>query len=103
MEDVRSFTVTCLKCKGKSRIKILNSKDVIWVDHEPIISARLRPDMEWGFECICGNDSRVSLQEKDKLDFLVQVNDTERKAMIINDIAKKLSAKNHLKFKMEAA
>lgn len=28
-----------------------------------IISGRYRKDLRWGWECICGNDSRLSRQE----------------------------------------
>jgi len=98
--NIKNFSVTCLRCKETSRLKILNDTNVMYIDHVPIIAARLRGDMNWGFECICGNDSRVAPDEKDNLDFLIQMSDPIRKKITINQIAKTLSAKNHLKFKM---
>ena len=95
---VENFKVTCMKCKGVSKLAVLNNKDVLYQDHVPIISSRLRPDLKWGFECQCGNDSRVSPDEKNNLEFLVQGG-----AHAIEKIAKSLKPKNERKFKMEPA
>lgn len=70
----------------------------MYKDHVPIISARLRPDGKWGFECQCGNDSRVAPEEKDDLPFLVQGG-----AHAIAKIAESLRPKNENKFRMETA
>lgn len=99
----KAYTVTCQRCKDVSRIRIINDTQVVYIDQVPIISARLRGDMNWGFECICGNDSRVAPEEKDNLNFLVQMHDPVRKELTINQIAKTLTTKNHLKFRMVEA
>ncbi len=96
--EVKNYKVVCMKCKGVSRLAILDGKDVMYKDHTPIISARYRPDMKWGFECQCGNDSRVAPEEKDDLHFLVQGGEHA-----IEKIAKGLIPKNENKFAMELA
>lgn len=96
--QVDNYTITCKSCKGVSRLAILDGKTVMYKDHTPIISARLRPDMKWGFECQCGNDSRVAPEEKDDLNFLVQGGEHS-----IKRIAQALVPKNENKFKMELA
>lgn len=97
---IQSYIVTCQSCKGESHLKIINDTSVMYIDHLPIISSRLRKDMKWGFECICGNSSLVASEEKDDLDFLVQMHDPIRKKKTIKQIAKTLSSRNHLKFRM---
>lgn len=68
----------------------------MYKDHTPIIAARLRPDLVWGFECKCGNDSRVAPEEKDQLDLLVSGGDHA-----IEKIAAGLSVSHTKKFNME--
>lgn len=97
--DTRTFKITCLKCKKSSRIKIANGKDVIYIDHTPIIAARLRGDMQWGFECMCGNDSRLCIEEKKDANLLIQGSSKE----IIKKIVDSLKIKDELKFRMESA
>lgn len=68
------YQVTCLKCK-KSDIVTFADRDV--VDYEgkfatPFLSFRYRPDNQWGFECKCGNDSRLLKEEMPDFNKLVQ-------------------------------
>lgn len=100
---IEAFNVTCLKCKGQSRIRIINSTEVMYVDHTPIISCRLRGDMKWGFECMCGNDSRLAREEKNDLPLLVQHPDPEAKKNIMDQLIKTLEVKDEHKFVMSAA
>lgn len=101
--DAKKYRITCTKCKQSSLIQVINGQTVIYIDQVPIISSRLRPDLEWGFECVCGNDSRVALEERDNLPFLIQMPDENRKQKVISDIVKSLTKKNHLRFRMETA
>lgn len=96
--EVKNIRVICTSCEGVSRLAIVNKTQILYKDHVPIISARLRPDGKWGFECQCGNDSRVAPEEKDNLDFIVQGGQHA-----IKKIAKSLIPKNENKFRMEAA
>lgn len=69
---IQNVTVECLSCHGSSHIRIVNDHDVLYVDHSPIIACRLRGDMKWGFECQCGNDSRLAREEKNDAKILVK-------------------------------
>lgn len=93
----QKYRITCLNCKGSSKIQIINDKDVIYVDHVPIIACRLRGDLQWGFECQCGNDSRLAKEELSQIDNLVVKGSREA----IQKIADSLKVKDKLKFNME--
>lgn len=97
--NAQDFVVTCLNCKGNSRLKIMNDKDVLYEDHVPIIASRLRPDLEWGFECLCGNDSRLAEQERDQLDVLV----SGASKQTLEKLAANLARKNEKRFSMVVA
>lgn len=91
------YLVTCEKCGGSDELSITSdNKNVFYKDHTPIISARFRPDLNWGFECTCGQDSRVAPQEKDNLETLVRGGEHA-----IEAIAKALTPKNELKFRIQ--
>lgn len=91
------YTVTCEKCGGHDELSFTPDRTVFYKEHTPIISARYRPDMKWGFECTCGQDSRIAPQEKGQLDMLVRGSDPST----IQQIADSLTPKNELKFSME--
>jgi hypothetical protein len=93
-----TYTVTCKKCKGSDTLKITPDHTVFYTNHLPIIAARFRPDLKWGFECQCGNDSRVAPEEKDQLDLIVRGGDHS-----IAHIAKNLKLRNEQRFVMERA
>lgn len=93
----KNFKVTCSKCGGQSRLSIDQGNRVTYQDHLPIIAARFRGDKKWGFECTCGNDSRLCIEEKKDLGMLVQGS-----GGTIDKIKKSLSAKNERLFTMEA-
>lgn len=95
--NIENVTITCKQCGGKSRIKIIGGKDVMYEDHIPIIACRLRPDMKWGFECTCGNDSRLAPQESKDIDMLV----SGASQGVIDRILKTIKVKPETKFKME--
>lgn len=59
----KNVTITCTECKGKSRVIIIDNIFIEYIDNTPIISARYRKDMKWGFECLCGNDTRLCKEE----------------------------------------
>jgi len=77
----KNYLVTCLSCGGHNKASIYpGAKDQFLcdlnTDHEKtgninIISARYRPTMTWGFECICGNTSLLSRQELPDVEKLV--------------------------------
>lgn len=59
----KTYEIKCIKCEGSSKLEIVDSKLVNYIDQTPIISSRKRGDLKWGFECICGNDSRLAVEE----------------------------------------
>jgi hypothetical protein len=98
MESKR-YRITCLKCKKSSLINIVDGQDVVYVDHTPIIACRLRGDLKWGFECMCGNDSRLCVEEKKDANILIQGSSEG----IIKKVVDSLKIKDELKFRMESA
>lgn len=99
--DKKGFTVTCLKCKGQAKIVVINNQNILYKDHMPIISSRLRPDMQWGFECVCGNNSLIAPEESKDLDYLIQNTNPEQKKQTIKEIADRLKLKPKNMFSME--
>ena len=70
----KKYLVTCLHCKSKRQIGIIqvDGRELIdWLDNDPnpetakIISGRKRLDNEYGWQCICGNDTILSKQEQE--------------------------------------
>lgn len=57
------YKVICQKCKGLSLIQI-NSDNIEWQDVSQVISGRKRLDGNWGWQCLCGNNSIMTEQEK---------------------------------------
>lgn len=57
------YNVICQKCQGSSQIEI-NHEAIRWLDVKFIISGRKRLDGNWGWQCLCGNNSIMTKQEK---------------------------------------
>lgn len=98
MDKWKTYKVVCLQCEGASIIKVFGDAQVMYVDHSPIIACRKRPDMKWGFECICGNDSRLAQEEKKDVGLLVQGAEH-----VVARILKTIDVKPEKKFRMETA
>lgn len=98
-QKVEDVLITCLNCKGQSRIKIINDTQVMYIDHTPIIACRLRGDMKWGFECTCGNDSRLAREERDQAPMLLQAGSKQA----FDKLIASLKVKDEKKFVMETA
>lgn len=98
-QKVEDVLVTCLKCKGASHIKIINDNQVMYIDHTPIIACRFRGDMQWGFECRCGNDSRLAREEADNAPMLMQAGS----AQALQNLVDSLKIKDDRKFRMSPA
>lgn len=95
------YRVTCRNCKGSDIIRFVNQGNqthVFYTNHVPIIAARYRPDLKWGFECgNCGNDSRLAYEERNNLKVLVR----GASESALEAIAKNLKRKNEDNFSME--
>lgn len=98
--------VTCLNCEGWNYVYIEDDHKGSYLldfnrDHlerEPfIISGRYRGDMEFGWECICGNTSLVARQEMKDVDKLVVGGGRSAIERIVNS----LKVEDANKFKME--
>lgn len=99
---MKRYRVTCNNCKGSAELTIDDSSplkpQVVYHQHTPIIASRFRGDGQWGFECQCGNDSRVAFSEKDQIEVLVQNMDKTR----LKAMAKGLEKKAGSRFTMRA-
>lgn len=72
----KKYQVTCLSC-GESDILTIENANHLILDFAKqmmtnFLSGRWRRDLQWGFECRCGNDNRLSAMEKDEFQNLVQ-------------------------------
>ena len=73
--SMKRYEVTCLKCKQSDILLIEDDSHAI-INYGKgagtnLLAGRWRKDNQWGFECICGNDNRVSKQEEQFLTELV--------------------------------
>lgn len=71
------YKITCKKCNKEATVNIAQ------VPHMPprvqydggfgtnLLAGRFRTDMQWGWECTCGNDSRLAPSERDQAKTLV--------------------------------
>lgn len=58
------YKVTCKKCKQSDIIQIEQDTQILWGKNTYIISGRKRLDMQWGWQCLCGNNDLLSIQEE---------------------------------------
>lgn len=93
----KKFRVTCMNCKSNDLVTI-NEADraVMWGHVDRIISARYRLDNSWGFQCICGQNSLMTKQEKDQITNYQNPDPKE-----ISEILKNLIPEKRQYFKME--
>lgn len=95
--NVKEYKVTCLKCKNFNIVPIADDRNVMWKTADRIISARYRLDGQWGFQCICGQNSLLTEQE-DKYIENKQTPDPKQ----INEIIKNLIPDNRKLFEMRS-
>lgn len=72
-KTMQSYILTCLNCQQSDTITIDDDNKILFKRGEStnFLSGRYRQDMQWGFECKCGNDSRISKSEESYFDKLV--------------------------------
>lgn len=74
---MQRYKITCLDCKREEIITtVVYGEQHIVTDYEGKMKTNLkafrwRPDLKWGFECICGSDDRLAPQEERDFDKLV--------------------------------
>jgi hypothetical protein len=76
---MKSYKVTCLQCKESDTVTIEESghRVIDWAKQisTNFLAARWRKDLQWGFECKCGNDNRLAKGELSDFSNLVQGDD----------------------------
>lgn len=94
--NTTTYKIVCKNCKKSEQIVIDSDNNIYWKPVKWIISGRYRLDMQWGWECICGNNDIVTEQERREIRNL--------QAPDPNDISKVLKAiiPDTPKFRMEA-
>lgn len=91
-----TYKVTCKQCGNSEDIVIDNQNNIYWKPVKWIISGRYRLDMQWGFQCACGNNDLETEQERKEIKNL--------QAPDPSDISKVLKSliPDKPKFKMES-
>lgn len=106
MIGTKKYRIKCLKCNGSNTALISEVRDGEFAidldtDHRKnpifIISGRYRGDMNYGWECACGNDSRLAREEFKDIDSLV-INGGKQ---AIAHITQSLKVEDDKKFRME--
>lgn len=97
---MKRYEVTCLKCK-QSDILLIDDNSHAIINYGKgastnLLAGRWRKDERFGWECICGNDNRVSKQEEQFLSELVTKGDKRA----IEDIKKSLKIDDSKQFTM---
>ena len=97
---MKRYEVTCLKCKKSSFVRISDGHQI---DYEGgmntnLLAGRWRKSLDFGWECVCGNDNRLSKQEKDEMNNLVTGTPQQ-----IAQIVKSLSIADDKQFRMVGA
>lgn len=93
-----NYKVTCNNCKQADYINIDKDAYILWDKTNYIISGRKRLDLQWGWQCRCGNSSLLTKQEMDKITDKVNPDPKE-----ISEIIKNLKVEPNTKFTMARA
>lgn len=60
----KTYKVICKGCGESEDLVIDSQNNIYWKPVKSIISGRYRLDMQWGFQCICGNNDITTEQEQ---------------------------------------
>lgn len=90
---MQTYLITCLNCNAERTVKIHQTAvgdRIDWMEtpenaNHPIMSGRKRLDDQWGWQCKCSNDSRLTKQEQHTFS-----NPAAPKPQELNDIVKNL-------------
>lgn len=90
------YKIICGRCNSSDVIIIVQDRLVDWQNSTSnnIISARLRLDGQWGFQCLCGNYDILTKQETKQITNK-QDPDPKEIAQIVKDLKP-----DKMKFKM---
>lgn len=79
------YKITCKNCKQSDILHIEQDTNILWDKNTYIISGRKRLDMNWGWQCRCGNNDLLTDQED-----RVITDKTNPDSQEINDIIRNL-------------
>lgn len=66
---IKEYKVVCLKCDNSNIVPIdEDSRVIMWKGCDRIVSGRFRLDSQWGWQCLCGNNSLLTKQEEEYID-----------------------------------
>lgn len=65
--NTTTYKVVCKKCKNSENIVIDSDNNIYWKPVKWIISGRYRLDMQWGWQCICGQNDLETEQERKEI------------------------------------
>lgn len=96
MKGITQYKIICDNCGNADVIGLDSENHVIWGEPKNIISARLRTDGQWGYQCNCGQNSLVTKQENENIRDLSKPSIQE-----LTTIKKNLIVKKDKRFVME--
>jgi len=94
--STKTYRVVCNECKESDEVVIDNQNYIYWKPVKYIISGRYRLDMQWGWQCVCGNNDITTEQEQREISNLSAPDPTDISKVLSNLIP------DQPKFKMEA-
>ncbi len=94
---MKRYEVTCLKCKKSSFVRIDDDHSIFFEGgvNTNLLAGRWRKSMDFGWECTCGNDNRISKQEQNEMNELVKGTPQQ-----VADIVKTLNVPDAKQFRM---
>lgn len=87
---MKMYKITCEECNATRKIGITATAigdRIDWLDDDPnekIVSGRQRLDGQFGFQCLCGNNSLLSTQEQRGITNKVNPSPKEIQAIVNN-------------------
>lgn len=91
----KTYRVICKNCKKGDQIVIDTDNNIYWKPVKNIISGRYRLDMQWGWQCVCGNNDIITEQEQKEISNLAAPDPVDISKVLKNLVPDKP------KFKME--
>lgn len=98
MGIMRKLKITCSECGNSDHVAITEHNQIIWGKSTFIISGRHRLDGNWGWQCLCGNNSLLTVQERTTIKNLQFPDPLDIEAVVTN-----LIPEPNTRFAMEAA
>lgn len=87
---MKNYLITCEECQETRRISIVPTavgQRIDWLDDDPnekIVSGRERLDGQFGWQCLCGNNTLLTTQESKEITNKVNPDPKQIKEVIDN-------------------